>query len=104
MPEVLRYEVAEGVATVSFNRPDRHNAFNAEMFDAVLDAVAQATASKEVRAVVLRGEGPSFSSGIDTGAMGHRAEDESHFSYLRHSQELNLAIAECPKPIIAALG
>ncbi|MCU1496472.1 MAG: echA8 [Acidimicrobiales bacterium] len=103
MPEALLYEVTDGVATLSFNRPDRHNAFNAEMFDAALAAVARAASSRDVRAVVVRGEGPSFSSGIDTGAMGRRREDEGHFSYLRHSQELNLAIAACPKPVIAAL-
>ncbi len=51
------------VATVTLTRPDKHNALDVEMFDAILAAAARLRDESGVRAVVLHGEGPSFCSG-----------------------------------------
>jgi len=53
------------VATVTLTRPDKHNALDVEMFDAILSAAAQLRDATGVRAVVLHGAGPSFCSGLD---------------------------------------
>jgi enoyl-CoA hydratase/carnithine racemase len=53
------------VATVTLTRPDKHNALDVEMFDAILAAAARLRDESAVRAVVLHGEGPSFCSGLD---------------------------------------
>jgi enoyl-CoA hydratase/carnithine racemase len=63
-PRVL-VDIADHVATVTLNRPDKHNALDVPMFDGILDAASQLSSTRGVRAVVLRGAGPSFCSGLD---------------------------------------
>jgi enoyl-CoA hydratase/carnithine racemase len=53
------------VATVALNRPDKHNALDVEMFEAILGAAERLRREQGVRAVVLHGLGPSFCSGLD---------------------------------------
>jgi enoyl-CoA hydratase/carnithine racemase len=59
---------------VTLTRPDKHNALDAGMFDAVIDAAEQVTNEPGVRAVVLHGDGPSFSSGLDVMSMMSEGE------------------------------
>src|SRR5437763_9399042 len=61
----VRVEVSDNVATVALTRPDKHNALDPAMFNAIAAAAEQVAAAPGVRAVVLHGEGPSFCSGID---------------------------------------
>ena len=58
-------EVSDHVAVVTLTRPDKHNALDPAMFEAIIDAAGRLATEPGVRAVVLRGEGPSFCSGID---------------------------------------
>jgi enoyl-CoA hydratase/carnithine racemase len=62
-------EVGGHVATVTLNRPDKHNALDGEMFEGILGAAEQLASMREVRAVVLCGAGRSFCSGLDIGGM-----------------------------------
>lgn len=100
---ILEHDQRGGVATLSLNRPDRHNAIDRALLGQLIAAIERATDATEVRVVVLRGNGPSFCSGVDTSGLGNRDEGEGHFSYLRRSQQLNLLISSSPKPVIAAL-
>jgi enoyl-CoA hydratase/carnithine racemase len=63
--ERVRIDLAEHVATVTLTRPDKHNALDIPMFEGIIGAAAQLSDEPSVRAVVLHGEGPSFSSGLD---------------------------------------
>ena len=63
--DVLTSRGADGVATVTLNRPDVHNAFNEAVIAALTAAFAELGADPSVRAVLLRGNGPSFSAGAD---------------------------------------
>ncbi len=72
--ERVHVAVSEHVATVSLTRPDKHNALDAEMFEAIVGAAEQVTAEPGVRAVVLHGDGPSFSSGLDAMSMMSQGE------------------------------
>lgn len=66
MPDTVLVEIAAGgVATLSLNRPERRNAMNAAMGDALSAAVDRLNADAAVRAVVLRGAGDGFSAGGD---------------------------------------
>jgi enoyl-CoA hydratase/carnithine racemase len=67
--ERVRVEVAENVATVTLSRPEKHNALDIAMFEAIVDAAERLADERAVRAVVLCGEGPSFCSGIDLAAV-----------------------------------
>src|SRR5947209_17115167 len=63
--ERVRVEVRDHVATVTLTRPEKHNALDPAMFEAIVEAAEEVAATPGVRAVVLHGEGPSFCSGID---------------------------------------
>jgi enoyl-CoA hydratase/carnithine racemase len=63
--ERVRIEIDGGVAQVTLARPDKHNALDPPMFEALSAAIDELGADTSVRAVVLRGEGPSFCSGLD---------------------------------------
>ncbi len=54
-----------GVATLTLNRPDRHNAFDGEMVSHLMDALRRVDASADIRVVVICGNGYSFSAGAD---------------------------------------
>ncbi|HEX5366984.1 MAG TPA: crotonase/enoyl-CoA hydratase family protein [Acidimicrobiales bacterium] len=65
----MTVDVADGVADVRLNRPEKLNALDGEMFVAVADAAARLARDRSVRAVVLSGEGPAFSAGLDVAAF-----------------------------------
>lgn len=70
MPEErVRVEVRDHVATVTLARPDKHNALDLPMFDGIIAAAERVASEPGVRAVVLRGEGPSFCSGLDLASL-----------------------------------
>ncbi|HKL61739.1 MAG TPA: enoyl-CoA hydratase-related protein, partial [Woeseiaceae bacterium] len=73
---VLR-DVADGVMTVTLNRPERLNAFNPAMRDALIEAYAEAGRNDDVRVVILTGAGRAFCAGADLESGGdtfNRAE------------------------------
>lgn len=63
----LRYEVADGIATVQLHRPDRLNAFTLTMADELVSVAAAADADDDVRVVVVTGAGRAFCAGADLG-------------------------------------
>lgn len=101
--ELVLRRLEDGVGVISLNRPGKHNAIDDALYEAWRDAVDWAIESPEVRAVLVRGEGPSFSSGRDTTALGHRPTGQSDYQFVRHHQETRLRSLECPKPMVAAL-
>ena len=82
MADELLYEVRDGVATLTLNRPEQRNALNAELLSALVEGVKRARDDAEVRAVVLTGAGEKvFCAGADLG--GFAAEVplvEKHFA------------------------
>jgi enoyl-CoA hydratase/carnithine racemase len=63
--ERVQVEIADRVATVTLTRPDKHNALDIAMFEGITAAAARLSEEPGVRAVILHGDGPSFSSGLD---------------------------------------
>jgi enoyl-CoA hydratase/carnithine racemase len=105
-----RIEVADHVAVVTLSRPDKHNALDREMFEGIAAAAAEVGVTPGVRAVVLCGEGPSFSSGLDVASF--LADGPNGFDILLDRQgprQANLAqrVAtdwlDLPMPVIAAV-
>jgi len=72
MPELL-YEVADRIATITLNRPEKLNAFTGAMIDAWAEALAVAQQDDGVHVVVLTGAGRAFCAGGDVGRMGEGA-------------------------------
>lgn len=78
--QVLTAIDGRGVATVTINRPDKHNAFNAEVIAALTHALQAADRDERVRVIVLTGAGKSFSAGADLNwmkSMASYSEDEN---------------------------
>ncbi len=69
MSDVVRVEVKDRVATVTLHRPDKLNAVSPEVFDGLHEAGKQVEADDEVRAVLIRGEGRAFCSGLDLASL-----------------------------------
>lgn len=97
---------ARGVATVTLNRPEKHNAMNAQMMADLADAAGALGTDPSVRVVVLTGAGPSFCAGGDLGWMQEqmaadpdtRAQEAGKLAYMLH------ALNTLPKPVIGALN
>lgn len=101
--------ISDGIADVRLNRPEKHNALDFPMLDALADAARELSSETSLRAVVLRGEGPSFCSGLDFPAF-IAAGDEAMALFERDDdspanrvQRAAWAWTEVPVPVIAAL-
>lgn len=93
---------SRGLARVTLNRPDKHNAFNAETILALTRAFAALADDRAVRAILLSGEGPSFCAGADAQwmrACATLSDDENRADAIRLSDML-ATIDTCPKPVI----
>src|SRR3990170_9103966 len=62
---ILEKFTGKGVARINLNRPEKRNAINQQLIDDVLAALEDVRADKDIRVVVLKGNGPSFCSGLD---------------------------------------
>src|ERR1700758_626685 len=118
--ETITYEVTENILTLTLNRPDKLNAFNATMQQELIDAFDRAEEDDEVRAIIVTGAGRAFcagadlSSGADTFDRDARrgpvkrlpsgATDYSDPNVRDGGGQLTLRIFKCLKPVIAAVN
>lgn len=103
--ETIRYEVEQGVATITLNRPDVVNAINDKLGFELYDALKQVEQSRAVRAVVLTGAGRGFCSGQDLGDRTTIADGFSLADSVRERYNLLLAkMNELSVPLIAAVN
>lgn len=72
---MIAYEVADGVATLTFNRPEKLNALTPAMLSSFFAHVAQAAADEAVRVILVTGAGRSFCAGLDLAQIGTGAGD-----------------------------
>ena len=72
--QIVLTDITDNIATITMNRPDVHNAFNEDMISTLTDAFAEMDGRDDVRAVVLRGNGKSFSAGGDLNWMRKTAD------------------------------
>ena len=94
---------SRGVAAVTLNRPEVHNAFNDELIAELAAALVDFGADPSIRAVVFAGAGKSFSAGADLNWMRRTSEysaDENRADALR-AAELMRTLDQLPKPTIA---
>ena len=103
MSDTVLSRIDGAVAVVSLNRPDRHNAFNDEMDARFFEVLAELRERDDVRCILWRGEGKSFSSGRDTKELGVRAKGESDLEFIEIGHRKTRLLWEMPVPIVAAL-
>jgi enoyl-CoA hydratase len=87
------------IAVVTLNVPDRRNALNLPISQALTDAVHECEADEDVHAIVITGAPPAFCAGADLTALG-----DAHEEGLRAIYAGFLAVADCELPTIAAVG
>jgi enoyl-CoA hydratase/carnithine racemase len=107
MHDSIRYDVADHIATITLNRPDRMNAFTWEMVDAWAEALTEAQRDDAVRVVVVTGAGKAFCSGGDIQGMGERSERtplQRKTELAGHVHRVPLALESVDKPVIAAIN
>lgn len=91
------------IAIITNNRPDKHNAANDEMDDGLWEILAELEGNKDVRAVIWRANGKSWSSGRDVGQIGVRTEDIDNLSFIERGQGNFKRVFRMQAPIICAL-
>ncbi|MEA2444765.1 MAG: naphthoate synthase [Thermoleophilales bacterium] len=106
----IRYEIADGIAKITINRPEVRNAFRPQTLIDISDALDRARENLDVGVIVLTGEGPlAFCSGGDQrvrGDQGYMAEDEAAKRGVGrfHVTDLQVQIRRTPKPVIAMVA
>jgi len=100
--ERVRLDVDGAVATITNDNPDKHNAFDDEMDVELFEILAELRRRPEVRAVVWRGEGRSFSSGRDVGSIGNLKVELSHHELMRRGHRGIQQLWELDAPVVVA--
>lgn len=105
--EVVNTTDAEGVRTITLNRPDAYNALNVELKERLRDELQSAASEHTVRAIVLTGAGAAFCAGQDLKEHVNLllADDPAPLRTVgEHYNPIATAIATMPKPVIAAVN
>lgn len=103
MAGTVRLDVDGAVATITNDNPDKHNAFDDAMDRRLFDVLAELGGRDDVRAVVWRATGPSWSSGRDTSAIGVTHSVPEHHRLMRGGHEGIQRLWDLDAPVIAAL-
>ena len=105
-PAHFLWKFADGVATITLNRPERKNPLTFESYDELRDTFRALKGARQVKVVVLRGAGGNFCSGGDVheiiGPLT-RMDCEGLLKFTRMTGDLVRAMRQCPQPIIAAV-
>ena len=101
----VRYEVEDGLAWITIDRPDRLNAFRARTVDELIECFKRAWSSQDVGVVCLTGEGErAFCTGGDQKQRAQSGDYGPSRSGLFEVEQLHRVIREIPKPVIAAVN
>jgi len=103
MPDAVKLSFDGAIAIISYDRPEKHNAANDAMDLRLFAILAELHQRPGLRAVIWRGEGPSFSSGRDTSQLGVRSEDISDFEFIERGHRGTQLLFTLPAPTIVAL-
>jgi enoyl-CoA hydratase/carnithine racemase len=107
-PPVVVTRPEAGVLVLTLDRPDVRNSLSVAMMDALAAALAEASADRNVRAIVIAATGPAFCAGHDLKELtAHRTDEDRGQAFYARAMDrcasLMQAIIRCPKPVIAAV-
>jgi 2-(1,2-epoxy-1,2-dihydrophenyl)acetyl-CoA isomerase len=106
MPDLIE-TIEDGVATLTFNRPERMNALSTPIMEELLHGLPRLAGDPAVRVVVLTGAGRAFCAGGDVKSMaggGERRSEAEATAHLRSRMEVSRILHELPKPTIAMIN
>ena len=118
--ETITYEVSENILTITLNRPDKLNAFNATMLRELVEAFDAADGDDDVRAIIVTGAGRAFCAGADLSSGGNTFDRDAQRGPIKRlpdgrvdygdpnardgGGQVTLRIFKCLKPVIAAVN
>ncbi|GAB3124293.1 2-(1,2-epoxy-1,2-dihydrophenyl)acetyl-CoA isomerase PaaG [Novispirillum itersonii] len=105
--ETIQFEIADGVATLTLNRPDKLNSFTVQMHSELADAIRKINADDSVRAVLLTGAGRGFCAGQDLGDRAVNSGDQAPNlgdSLEKRYNPLVRSLRALPMPVICAVN
>ncbi|MER2555013.1 MAG: enoyl-CoA hydratase/isomerase family protein [Thauera sp.] len=102
--ETLLYDLADGIAEIRLNRPQRLNSVSRRLYEELNDALTRAEQTREARVVLLTGEGRAFCVGADLKEhkVGRTAFDRRQ--YLKGEQDVCHRLLHLQKPVVAAVN
>jgi len=101
--ETILYTQKDGIAIISFNRPEKLNAQNRRLVQDFLAALKTAEADPEIKAVIVKGEGRAFCAGDDLSEAKRFDSIENALQIVETLQDTTRIILRMPKPVIAAI-
>jgi enoyl-CoA hydratase len=102
MTERVRVDYDGPIAIITNDNPDKHNAFDDAMDNRLFEILAELRTRSDVRVVIWRGEGKSFSSGRDVGSIGTMHEPLSHHELMRRGHRGIQQLWELDAPVLVA--
>lgn len=102
---VLRTEVSGGILTLTLNRPEKRNALNGALVEALTEAVEASEVQPEIRAILLTGEGADFCAGADLAELEQITTmgAEASLADAQRLGNLFIRMRRHPRPIVAAV-
>jgi methylglutaconyl-CoA hydratase len=103
---MIKYEVKNSTAVITLNRPEKRNALNSDLVNAIKDKITAAESDESVKSIIITGEGKSFCAGADLEYL-NTIKDYSAIKNEKDSvslAEMFLKIYNCSKPTIAAVN
>jgi enoyl-CoA hydratase len=94
------FDVKDGVALITLNRPDRHNSICQDLLINLYNYIDEVTANDEIRVAIITGNGKSFCSGIDLSVIGK----DNLLNPRGDGKDLPDVLRPCKKPIIGAIN
>jgi enoyl-CoA hydratase/carnithine racemase len=107
MTAQLKFSIADGIARIVLDRPERMNAFTFDMIDAWTAALQQCRTDDAVKVVIITGTGSAFCSGGDIVEMGDRlthTPEQRKNELFNRIERIPLALEDLDKPVIAAVN
>jgi enoyl-CoA hydratase len=121
MFESVLYDESDGLAIITINRPEKKNSLTREVIEGIANGVDLATASGEVSALVLRGQGGTLTSGYDLIEYSQKSHESGYetqgpearegawdpvkdYEWMRSNVRKFMKIWECPKPVLAEIS
>lgn len=97
----LSCQFEDGIATLTLNRPKQRNALNMALMEAMIEALEDIGTNEDIRAVVIRAEGPAFCAGHDLKEMRADPGEDAQAKTFATCAAMMMAIVHLPQPVIA---
>lgn len=101
--ERISYEVADGIGTITIDRPDKRNAMTFAMLAAFIDTVRRAGEDDAARVLVLTGSGGAFCAGTDLADLSSVPGESRGVRGTPEQRDVWWPLTSCPKPVVAAV-